>query len=147
MLRAGVMVLLSLNGCWLLVTAIFLVSMLTTDWIAPHLFSALPVGEILSLSQEMHAATRYLSIICYTFAVGYYFLILLTIWKDLTKGHKWAFWAIVVAMGLTHVMWFAADAAIGNRAVAGNVILSVLALAGILLSGYGLSKQQNAQTE
>ena len=44
-------------------------------------------------------------------------------------------------------MWFAADAAIGNRAVAGNVILSVLALAGILLSGYGLSKQQNAQTE
>ncbi len=54
------------------------------------------------------------------------------------EGKQWAFWAIAVSLAGTHIMWFVADAAIGNRWVAGNIMLSAIALTGVVLAGYGL---------
>jgi len=145
MLRAGAMILFTLNAGYMLSAALSLFAALGLGWVAPHLFRGPPIEAIPGLSPEIAGTTRCLAILCYAFAVGYFLLLHLTTWKGLIKGQKWAFWATIITVAFIQVMLFVADAATGLRWVAGTdyVVLSAVALAGIMLSGYGFIEQHS----
>ena len=143
MLRVGAIILFLMTGFIMLLGAFYLVIVIGFDNLNPYFFSNAYNEEIATLSQEIFAMVKYLVILLNAVTVGYCFLMLLTIWKNLIKGQKWAFWVIVIMFGFMHIMLFIADAAIGNKNVILNIVWSVLALTGIVLSGYGLLNQKS----
>jgi len=145
MLRAGAMILFTLNACYMFWAVLYLFVAVGFGWVAPHLFRGPPIEAIPGLGPEIAGMARCLAILCYAFAVGCFLLIHLTIWKGLIGGQKWAFWATAITMAFIQVMLFVADAATGLRwvAVTDYVVITAVALAGIMLSGYGFFKQHN----
>jgi hypothetical protein len=58
----------------------------------------------------------------------------------LTRGQKWAFWALLITIGFVEIFAFVASAPIGNARWQVNVLLSALYVVGISLSGWSLFK-------
>ena len=142
MLRVGAIILFLMTGCGMLLGAFLLVLVMGFDY-NPVFLSNAYNEETATLSQEIISMAKYLVILVNAFYVATCFLILVTIWKNLLKGQKWAFWVIAIVVGFMMIMGFLADTAIGNKNVILNIVLSVLALVGIVLSDYGLLKQQD----
>ena len=65
-------------------------------------------------------------------------LSIFVIWAASSHGHKWAFWALLITMGLSQILAFIADSFIGNKILVVNIVLTAIYLFGVVLSWVGL---------
>lgn len=141
MLRAGAIILSTLNGVYMLLAASYLTLLIGFNWIAPSYADGL-YEAILSLKAScqpdiwgMGVGMAKVGFIC---AIGYFLLIILTIWKGLMKREKWAFWTIAIMVGSVQIMMFT----LYPVSIVDNVLVGAMVLCGIALSACGLFRPQ-----
>ncbi|HUZ18387.1 MAG TPA: hypothetical protein VMV68_08355 [Spirochaetia bacterium] len=147
MLRKGSTILSIWSGINFLLAALILTSVVVFKANSPLLVMVFEKSEIAGLDAKVIASLNALTILYNSCSMVLSILVWLLIRKNLIAGRKWAFWAVLFAIGFLEVMAFIASAPIGNARWQVNVVLSVLYVAGIGLSGYSLfigDKRTNA---
>jgi hypothetical protein len=97
-------------------------------------------SEIARLDARVISALNCLTILYNSYAIALSVLAWFVIRLCLSKGQKWAFWALLITIGFVEVFAFIASAPIGNVRWQVNIPLSALYVVGIGLSGYSLFK-------
>jgi Sec-independent protein secretion pathway component TatC len=95
-------------------------------------------SEIARLGAGVIPALNCLTILYNSYAVALSVLAWLVVRFGLSKGQKWAFWALLITIGFVEVLAFIASAPLGNVRWQLNIPLSALYVVGIGLSGYSL---------
>jgi hypothetical protein len=140
MLKAGSRFLSLWSGINFLLAALILTSVVIFNADSPLLVMVFEKSEIASLDARVIASLNALTILYNSCSVVLSVLVWLLIRKSLIAGQRWAFWALLFAIGFVEVMAFIASAPIGNARWQVNVVQSVLYVVGIGLSGYSLFK-------
>ncbi|MBI4558799.1 MAG: hypothetical protein HY706_14550 [Candidatus Hydrogenedentes bacterium] len=138
MLRLGAVILTIWGGVNFALASLLLVLMTILGKPAPMLFIVFEEPEIPALEPKVVAATNALAILFNACAAAFSLLVLVVVWSALVKGEKWAFWALLLSIGLVQAFGFVADSAIGNKTVYVNLVLTALFLAGIGLAGWAM---------
>jgi hypothetical protein len=141
MLKAGSIILTVVGGFNLILAAVILVLITIFKKNGPILFIVFGESEVANLDAKFLATVKCLAILFNACAAGMSLVSLFVIWCALVKGQHWAFWAILLSSGLTQVMSFVADSAIGTKTLIPNLVLSLLFVIGIGLSGYAIFKR------
>jgi hypothetical protein len=144
MLKAGSRFLSLWSGINFLLAALILTSVVIFNADSPLLVMVFEKSEIASLDARVIASLNALTILYNSCSVSLSVLVWVLIRRSLMVGQRWAFWALLFAIGFVEVMAFIASAPIGNARWQVNVVQSALYVVGIGLSGYSLfkSKQQ-----
>jgi hypothetical protein len=131
-------IILSVEACLqFLVSVLSLIVSLFGKY-APILKMTFTNEELLTLDEKYITTTKALAIMHNAGATIGTFFFLVIIWACLIKGHKWAFWILLIAGIFGHIFWFIGDRYIGNQTFIVNSILTALFLVGIGLAGYGI---------
>ncbi len=142
MLIKGSIVLSIWSGINFLLAALILISVVVFSADSPLLVMVFERSEIAALDSRAIASLNALTILYNSCSVIVSVMVWIIIRQNLVNGQKWAFWALLVAIGFVEVMAFIASAQVGHARWQVNVVLSVLYVAGIGLSGYSLFKRQ-----
>lgn len=102
------------------------------------LFIVFEESEISELGTKAISTINSLAILFNSCAAALSLLALFVIWSSLINGQRWAFWALLITIGFAQILGFIADAAIGNKTVPVNIVLSALYVVGIGLAGYSV---------
>jgi len=97
--------------------------------------------EIAELTPKTVAAIKDLAILMNATALAISILVLFVVWTGLINKEVWAFWALLISVGLLQVMQFVGDTYIGNKTLPASIIMTILFLAGIILSEIGLFRK------
>ena len=138
MLRAGAIVLTVWSGFNVVLAASILTALTVFRKHAPILFIVFAEAEVPALDARFLAASRALALLFNASTAAMSALALCVIWCALAKGQPWAFWALLVCGAFVQAMGFVADAAIGTKTLAPNLVLTALFVAGIALTGFGI---------
>jgi hypothetical protein len=138
MLKAGSTVLSIWSGITFLLAALILTSVVVFGANSPLLVMVFARSEIAGLDAKVIASLNTLTILYNSCSMVLSLLVWLLIRKSLIAGQKWAFWALLFAIGFVEVMAFIASAPIGNARWQVNVVLSALYVVGMGLSGYSI---------
>jgi hypothetical protein len=138
MLKAGSIILTVWGGFNFLLAASILVAVAVFQKTAPILFIVFDEAEIPRLEAKVLATSKALAILFNSCAAALSLTTLFVVWGALAKGQRWAFWAVLLSVGLTQVMGFVADNAIGMKTLIPNLVLTVLFVVGIGLSGLAI---------
>ena len=114
---------------------------------SPLLVLVFEDSEIASLDAKVIASLNALTILFNSYAVAFSVLAWFVIRLCLSKGQKWAFWALLITIGFVEIFAFVASAPIGNVRWQVNIILSALYIGGISLSGWSLFKSKETKNE
>lgn len=93
-----------------------------------------------SLDAKVITSLNTLTILYNSYAVAFSVLVWFVVRLGLSKGQKWAFWALLITIGFVEAFAFIASAPLENVRWQVNVILSALYVVGIGLTGYSLFK-------
>lgn len=104
----------------------------------PILYVSLGEIEIAHLDKQVLATFKSLAIYFNSAVVTFCLLSIFVIWMGLAHGQRWAFWALLVTIGIGRILGFVADSFISNKTLMVNIILTVVYLFGISLSWYDL---------
>jgi hypothetical protein len=104
----------------------------------PILHVSLGEIEIARLDKQVLTTFKSLAVYFNSAVVTFCLLSIFVIWMGLAQGQRWAFWALLITMGIGQISGFVADSLIGNKTLMVNIILTVVYLLGISLSWYGL---------
>jgi hypothetical protein len=102
------------------------------------LYVSLEQAEVARLSEQVLATFKSLAIYFNSAVVTFCLLSILVIWAGLTRGERWAFWALAITMGMGQISGFVADSFIGNKTLMVNVALTAIYLLGMGLSWWDL---------
>jgi hypothetical protein len=138
MLKIGAVVLTISAGFNLLLAAAILVAIIALGKNPPILYVSLDQAEVAQLPEQVLATFKSLAIYFNSAIVTFCLLSIFVIWAALSQGHKWAFWALFITMGLSQILAFVADSFIGNKTFVVNIVLTAIYLSGIALSWFGL---------
>jgi len=138
MLKIGVVVLTISAGFNLLLAAAILVAIICFGKNPPILYVSLGQAETANLSEQVLATFKSLAIYFNSAVATFCLLSIIVIWAALSQGHKWAFCALFITMGISHILAFVADSFIGNKTLVVNIVLTTIYLLGIGLSWFGL---------
>jgi hypothetical protein len=141
MLRAGSIILSIWSGINFLLAAVILTLIILLKKGAPILIMVFEESEIPRLDTRVISAVNVLAILYNSCTIAISLLALFVIWSSLINGQKWAFWALLIAIGFVQIMSFIAFSAIGNQRWQVNVVLSALYVVGIGLAGYSIFSQ------
>ena len=137
-LKAGSMCLYSWCGVNFFLSCLILVIVVFGFGDSPLLAMVFEEPEIAGFGAGAILALNCLTILYNSYAVALSVLVWLVVRFCLSKGQKWAFWALLVTIGFVEVFAFIASAPLGNVRWEVNVVLSALYVVGIGLSGYSL---------
>jgi hypothetical protein len=140
MLKKGSTILSIWSGINFLLAALILTSVVIFKGNSPILALVFEKSEIASLDARVIASLNALTILYNSYAIALSVLAWFVIRLSLSKGQKWAFWALLITIGFVEVFAFIASTPIGNARWPVNVVLSVLYIVGIGLSGYPIFK-------
>jgi hypothetical protein len=104
----------------------------------PILYVSLEQTEIGRLDKQVLTTFKSLEVYLNSAVVASCLLSIFVIWMGLVQGQRWAFWAILITMGIGQVLGFIADSFIGNKTLGVNIIFTVAYFLGIGLSWWGL---------
>jgi len=107
---------------------------------SPLLAMVFEKSEIARLDARVISALNCLTILYNSYAIAFSVLAWFVIRLSLSKGQKWAFWALLITIGFVEILAFVASAPLGNARWQVNILLSALYVVGIGLSGYSLFK-------
>ena len=137
-LKAGSRFLYSWSGLNFLLSFLILTIVVSRFGDSPLLAMVFEKSEIAGLGAGVIPAVNCLTILYNSYAVALSVLVWLVVRFGLSKGQKWAFWALLITIGFVEVFAFVASAPLGNVRWQVNVALSALYVLGIGLSGYAL---------
>ena len=137
-LKAGSRFLYSWSGLNFLLSSLILTIVVFRFGNSPLLAMVFEESEIARLGAGVIPALNCLTILYNSYAIALSVLVWLVVRFCLSKGQKWAFWALLVTIGFVEVFAFIASAPLGNVRWEVNVVLSALYVVGIGLSGYSL---------
>jgi hypothetical protein len=140
MLKAGSRFLSLWSGLNFLLSSLILTIVVFHIGNSPLLGMVFEKSEIASLDAKVIASLNALTILYNSYAIALSVLAWFVIRLSLSKGQKWAFWALLITIGFVEIFAFIASAPIGNVRWQVNIILSALYVVGIGLSGYSLFK-------
>ena len=140
MLKAGSRFLSLWSGFNFLISSLILTIVVFHIGNSPLLGMVFEKHEIARLDARVISALNCLTILYNSYAVALSVLIWFVIRLCLSKGQKWAFWALLITIGFVEIFAFVASAPLGNVRWQVNVPLSALYIVGIGLSGYSLFK-------
>jgi hypothetical protein len=140
MLKAGSIILSIWSGFNFLLASSILAFIVFLKKNAPMLFIVFEESEITKVDPRVISAVNSLAILFNSFAAALSLLALFVIWSSLINSQKWAFWALLIVIGFVQILGFIADAAVGNKTVPANIVLSALYVVGIGLAGYAVFK-------
>ena len=138
MLKAGSRFLYSWSGLNFLVSSLILTIVVFHLGNSPLLGMVFQAPEIARLDARVISALNCLTILYNSYAIALSVLAWFVIRLSLSKGQKWAFWALLITIGFVEIFAFIASAPLGNVRWQVNVVLSALYVVGIGLSGYSL---------
>jgi hypothetical protein len=104
----------------------------------PILNVSLEQAEIVRLDKQVLTTFKSLAVYFNSAVILFCLLSIFVIWMGLVQGQRWAFWALLITMGIGQILGFIADSFIGNKTLGVNIIFAVVYFLGIGLSWYGL---------
>ncbi len=138
MLKIGAVV-LTIDAVFnLLLAAGILVAIIFWGENPPILYVSLKQAEIARLDKQVLTTFKSLAVYFNSAVVTFCLLSVFMIWMGLAHGQSWAFWALLITMGIGQILGFVAESLIGNKTLGVNIILTAVYLLGIGLSWYGL---------
>ena len=140
MLKRGSIVLSIWSGLNFLISSLILTIVVFHIGNSPLLGMVFQTSEIATLDTRVILALNCLTILYNSYAIAFSVLAWFVIRLSLSKGQKWAFWALLITIGFVETLAFVASAPIGNVRWQVNVVLSALYIVGIGSSGYSLFK-------
>ncbi len=141
MLKVGSIILTVWSSINFLLAAMILISIIFFKNNAPIMFIVFEESEIAELDVKVVSSIKSLAILFNSCAASLSLLTILVIWTSLINGQRWAFWALLITIGLVQIMGFIADSAIANKTLGASMGLTVIYLVGIAMAGYGLVKR------
>ena len=138
MLKTGSRFLSLWSGLNFLISSLILTIVVFHIGDSPLLGMVFEKSEIASLDDMVITSLNTLTILYNSYAIALSVLAWFVIRLSLSKGQKWAFWALLITIGFVEILAFVASAPIGNVRWQVNVVLSALYIVGIGLSGYSL---------
>lgn len=138
MLLAGVIVITvwaavnMVMGLFVLVNVLFLM---------PHPLISRVVfteAELAQLTPKTTATIKSLAILLNASVVAVAVLVLMVAWMGLARGDHWAWWLLLGTLAFLQIMQFAGDAAVGTKTLPASVVMTALAVLGLVLAGVGL---------
>lgn len=140
MLKAGSRFLSLWSGLNFLISSLILTIVVFHYGNSPLLVMVFEKSEIARLDAKVISALNCLTILYNSYAIALSVLVWFVIRICLSKGQKWAFWALLITIGFVEIFAFIASAPLRNVRWQVNIILSALYVVGIGLSGYSLFK-------
>ena len=140
MLKAGSRFLSLWSGLNFLISTLILTIVVFHIGNSPLLGMVFETSEIARLDARVISALNCLTILYNSYAIALSVLVWFVIRLCLSKGQKWAFWALLITIGFVEILAFIASAPLGNARWQVNIPLSALYIVGIGLSGYSLFK-------
>ena len=140
MLKAGSRFLYLWSGLNFLISSSILTQVVFHIGNSPLLGMMFETSEIASLDAKVISSLNALTILYNSYAIALSVFAWFVIRLSLSKGQKWAFWALLITIGFVEILAFIASAPIGNARWQVNIPLSALYVVGIGLSGYSLFK-------
>jgi len=140
MLKAGSRFLSLWSSLNFLISTLILTIVIFHIGNSPFLGMVFEKSEIARLDARVISSLNCLTILYNSYAIALSVLVWFVIRLCLSKGQKWAFWALLITIGFVEILAFVASAPIGNARWQVNIILSALYVVGIGLSGYSLFK-------
>ena len=140
MLKAGSIFLSVWSGLNFFVSSLILTIVVFHIGNSPLLAMVFEKTEIASLDARVILALNCLTILYNSYAVAFSVMAWFVNRLCLRKGQKWAFWALLITIGIVEIFAFVSSAPIGNARWQVNVLLSALYVVGIGLSGLSLFK-------
>ena len=138
MLKIGAVVLTASAGFNLLLAAAILVAIIALGKNPPILYVSLEQVEVARLGEQVLATFKSLAIYFNSATVTSCLLSIFVIWMGLSRGQRWAFWALFITVGMGQISGFVADSFIGNKTLMVNIVLTAIYLLGMALSWWGL---------
>ena len=145
MLKAGSRCLYSWSGLNFLLSSLILIIVVFRFGNSPLLAMVFEESAIARLDAGVILALNCLTILYNSYAIALSVMVWLVVRFCLSKGQKWAFWALLVTIGFVEVFAFIASAPLGNVRWQVNVVLSALYMVGIGLSGYSVHRSQKGR--
>lgn len=102
-------------------------------------------SEIAALDPSVIAIVSSLAVLLNASGLAFSLLVLLIIWKSMVKGERWAYWGLLVSIGLVQGMQLFGYAAMGRPTWPASLTLLVIYLAGTACCGLGMRKGVGAQ--
>jgi len=134
-LKAGSMCLYSWSGLNFFLSSLILIIVVFRFGNSPLLAMVFEESAIARLGAGVILALNCLTILYNSYAIALSVLVWLVVRFCLSKGQKWAFWALLITIGFVEVFAFIASAPLQNVRWQVNVVLSALYVVGIGLSG------------
>ena len=138
MLKAGSIILSIWSGINFLLASLILTFIIFLKSNAPILVMVFKESEISRLDARVISAVNSLAILYNSCAAAISVLALFVIWSSLIDGQRWAFWVLLIAIGLVQILAFVAWAPLGNQRWQVNIVLTALYVVGIGLAGYSI---------
>jgi len=138
MLLTGAIVISVWSGVNLLMGLVVLVNVL---FVTPHpLISRIVFteAELAQLTPKTTATIRSLAILQNASVVAGAAMVLVVVWIGLVHGEYWAWWTLLGTLTFLQAMQFAGDAAIGTKTLPASVLMTSLAVVGLVFAGLGL---------
>jgi len=104
----------------------------------PILYVSIDQAEIARLDKQVLTTFKSLAVYFNAAVILFCLLSIFVIWMGLVQGQRWAFWALLITMGIGQILGFIADSFIGNKTLRVNILFTVVYLLGIGLSWCGL---------
>jgi len=138
MLKIGAIVLTISAGFNILLATAILVAIICLGKNPPILYISFSHAEIAQLPEQVLSTFKSLAIYFNSAIVTSCLLSIFVIWAALSQGRQWAFWALLITMGISQISAFIADSFIGNKTMVVNIVLTTIYLLGIILTWFGL---------
>jgi hypothetical protein len=111
--------------------------MVTTSISNSPLFSMVfTKAEVAELSSQVIRAMNCLTILYNSYAVAMSIMVWFVVKYALKNKERWAFWALLITIGIAEIFAFIASAPLNHTRWQVNVVLVLLYLIGTILVGY-----------
>lgn len=138
MLRAGVVTLSIWAGLNLLLALAIIVSLAFLGGNAPGLLLSFSPEEVRALDPRVLATVNAIASVANGAIVGLCALSLAVLWRGVARGLRDAWIAVACALSFVQACGFLADAFLGHRNLAANLLSTALLVVGLACAGVGL---------
>ena len=144
-LKYGCIALYCWSGINLFLSALILFLVVSGLQNSPLFSMVFESAEVAELSTKVISAMNTLTILYNSYAVAMSVLVWFVTRNALKNKAKWAFWGLLVTIGIAEVFAFIASAPFNHVRWQVNVPLSLLYITGMVLTGYELHKGERKQ--
>jgi len=138
MLKGGCNALFCWSGINLFLSALILFIVVSRIGNSPLLSMVFETTEVADLSPKVIGALNTLTILYNSYAVVMSVLVWFVTRNALRNKARWAFWALLVTIGIAEIFAFIASAPFNHTRWQVNAVLSLLYIIGMSLAGYAL---------